>query len=91
MYHTNMRDILEFGTRSTRPIDAKLWKKLCLWIIFFKYQNISSNISDTLNILWYDMFNKLNVTDIIDLLKTLYSITSDILNLWFKVFGKEIF
>ena len=21
-------------TRSTRPIDAKLWKKLCLWIMF---------------------------------------------------------
>ena len=23
-----------YKTRSTRPIDAKLWKKLCLWIMF---------------------------------------------------------
>ena len=31
-------------TRSTRPIDAKLWKKLCLWIMFdikiFHYQTL---------------------------------------------------
>ena len=49
-----------FKTRSTRPIDAKLWKRLCLWFIFnikiFLYLTPPSiskiqNISDILNIL----------------------------------------
>ena len=42
-------------TRSTRPIDAKLWKKLCLWIIF----NIKISLYQT------PLYQRPNISDIL--------------------------
>ena len=43
-------------TRSTRPIDAKLWKKLCLWIMFdikiFHYQTLPYQRFKIFQIFW---------------------------------------
>ena len=44
-----------FWTRSTRPIDAKLWKKLCLWIIF----NIIISLYQT------PLYQRPNISDIL--------------------------
>ena len=67
-------------TRSTQPIDAKLWKKLCLWFMFnikiIQHQAPPYQRSKILEIfkislkyhilkcLIYDISNTLNVTDV---------------------------
>ena len=54
----NIDSIRGCTTRSTWPIDAKLWKRLCLWIMFNIEISLYFHINDPKYFRYFEMFYK---------------------------------